>query len=275
MLGIVGIIAVLTVLGISLVVTRLATVALILTGLSREAASFQARSAFTGTGFTTAEAEKVVNHPVRRRIVMLLMILRSAGLVSILISLILSFGGSGDEISRIYRLLWLIGGILVLWIMAGSRFIDRYLTRVIEWALRRWTDLDVRDYQSLLKLSGAYMVKEIAVREGDWLADKTLRECRLTEEGVIVLGIYRQDGEYVGAPKAGTKIYPDDQLILYGRAKTLGELDTRKADVQGQRAHDQSVSEHRLHVSEQEEKEKKHRRRRGEEKRRRSESEPG
>lgn len=58
-------------------------------------------------------------------------------------------------------------------------------------------------------------------------------------------------------------------------ALTLGELDTRKADVQGQRAHDQSVSEHRLHVSEQEEKEKKHRRRRGEEKRRRSESEPG
>jgi len=63
MVGIVGIIALLTVLALSLVVTRIATVALAATGLSREAAQLQARSAFTGTGFTTAEAEKVVDLP--------------------------------------------------------------------------------------------------------------------------------------------------------------------------------------------------------------------
>jgi len=112
MLGIIGIIAVLTVLGLSLVVTRIATIALGLTGLSREAAAFQSRSAFTGTGFTTREAEKVVNHPVRRRIIMLLMIIRSAGIVSIIISLILSFGGSEGEAERFYRLMGLIGGSL-------------------------------------------------------------------------------------------------------------------------------------------------------------------
>ena len=70
MLGIVGVIAFLTVLGLSLFITRLATIALTYTGLSREAARFQARSAFTGTGFTTSEAERVVDHPVRRRIIM-------------------------------------------------------------------------------------------------------------------------------------------------------------------------------------------------------------
>lgn len=79
MIGVIGIIASLTVLGLSLVVTRLATTALHLTGLSWEAANFQARSAFTGTGFTTAEAEKVTGHPVRRRIITWLMIARSAG----------------------------------------------------------------------------------------------------------------------------------------------------------------------------------------------------
>jgi hypothetical protein len=67
MSGIVGIIALLTVLVLSLLITRVATVALTMTGLSQEAARFQARSAFTGTGFTTKEAEDVVNHPVRRR----------------------------------------------------------------------------------------------------------------------------------------------------------------------------------------------------------------
>jgi hypothetical protein len=65
MVGIVGIIASLTVLGLSLIITRIATTALSLTGLSWEAARFQARSAFTGTGFTTTEAERVVDHPVR------------------------------------------------------------------------------------------------------------------------------------------------------------------------------------------------------------------
>jgi hypothetical protein len=69
MIGIIGVIAFLTVLALSMLITGLATSALSMTGLSRESARFQARSAFTGTGFTTQEAEKVVNHPVRRRII--------------------------------------------------------------------------------------------------------------------------------------------------------------------------------------------------------------
>ena len=60
----------LLVVAISLLVTRVATVMLTATGLSREVARFQARSAFTGAGYTTTESESVVNHPVRRRIVM-------------------------------------------------------------------------------------------------------------------------------------------------------------------------------------------------------------
>jgi Trk-type K+ transport system membrane component len=56
MVGVVGIIALFTVLALSLFITRLATTALAATGLSWQAARFQARSAFTGTGFTTSEA---------------------------------------------------------------------------------------------------------------------------------------------------------------------------------------------------------------------------
>ena len=258
MLGFIGIIALLTVLGLSLVVTRIATTALSLTGLSREAASFQARSAFTGTGFTTGEAEKVVQHPVRRQIIMLLMVTRSAGLVSIIISLILSFGSSGEESQILYRLLWLVAGVVVLWFAARSRYIDRYLSRIIERALRRWTDLDTRDYQSLLKLSGDYTVKEMSVSEGHWLADKSLRDIRLPEEGVLVLGIYRDSGDYVGAPKADTRIYPGDLLILYGRSEGLRELDQRREDTEGEAARERAVSEQRRHVAEQEAKEAAH-----------------
>ncbi|MGZ3673172.1 MAG: potassium transporter TrkA, partial [Ktedonobacterales bacterium] len=50
----VALVSFLLVLTLSLIIERIATVALTLTGLSRDAAAFQARSAFTGTGFTTS-----------------------------------------------------------------------------------------------------------------------------------------------------------------------------------------------------------------------------
>lgn len=257
MLGIIGIIASLTVLGLSLVVTRIATTALSLTGLSWEAARFQARSAFTGTGFTTSESEKVVSHPVRRKIIMGLMIARSAGLITIIVSLIISFAdGNGNESSRLVRLIWLIGGVGVLWLLARSKYIDRWVRRVIEKALNNWTELEIRDYDELFKLSGDYSVREVKVEKDDWLAEKKLRECRLNKEGVLVLGIYRADGSYVGAPIAETKIYTEDTLILYGRSGVLENLDARRADARGEADHEKAMSEHRKEEAEQVEKER-------------------
>ncbi len=57
-----GIYSLLITLAVSLIVTRIAAVALMSTGLSREAARFKARSAFSGVGFTTSEAETIVYH---------------------------------------------------------------------------------------------------------------------------------------------------------------------------------------------------------------------
>lgn len=87
------VISLLVVITLSILCTRIATVALVHTGLSREVARFQARSAFTGVGFTTGESEKVIRHPVRRRIVMALMWLGNVGIMSAIFSLILTFVG--------------------------------------------------------------------------------------------------------------------------------------------------------------------------------------
>ncbi len=77
-------------LSLSVLVIRVASVALRLTGLSDDIARFQALSAFTGTGFTTLEAEAIVNYPVRRRIVSSLMIVGNLGLVTVLATLVVS-----------------------------------------------------------------------------------------------------------------------------------------------------------------------------------------
>jgi Trk-type K+ transport system membrane component len=52
-----------------LLIYWLGSIALEATGLERSKARFQTLSALTGTGFTTRQAESVVNHPKRRRIV--------------------------------------------------------------------------------------------------------------------------------------------------------------------------------------------------------------
>ena len=259
MIPLVGIIAFFTVLCLSLMVTKIATIALTYTGLSRQAALFQARSAFTGTGFTTREAEKVVDHPLRRQIIMALMVARSAGLVTIVLSLILSFAES-PEFSRLARLGWVGGGAVVLWLLAQSRFVDRMLSRAVHWSLRRWTDLDTRDYARLLNVYGPYQVNEFRVKEGDWLAGKRLADCRLPDEGVSVLGIYREDGTYVGVPRMNTEIYAGDTVVLYGRSKVLRELTFRQNDPDGEQAHEKAVEDQRDHDSKQERDDRQYRR---------------
>lgn len=238
-----GLISLFIIVLLSLLVTRVATVALTLTGLSRDTAKFQARSALTGVGFTTSESEQVVQHPVRRRILMLLMLLGNAGAVSVIASLILSFVDVGGVNEGLARIFFLALGMGALWFIAASDWIEERMSRMIEWALRSWTNLEGRDYAALLHLTQDYSVKELHVRQDDWLADKNLAELNLGDEGVIVLGILRQDGSYVGAPTGASEVCPGDVLILYGREKLLQELDERKSDAAGEEAHYKAVAE--------------------------------
>jgi hypothetical protein len=232
----------LIVVTLSLLMTRIAAVALVYTGVSVELAEFQARSAFTGVGFTTNESEQIVTHPVRRRIVFLLMLLGNAGIVTAVSSLILTFINAETPQAWGVRLLLLGLGLFLLWVVATSAFAERYLSRLIRWALQRWTQLDARDYVNLLHLSGDYSVTELKIEPGDWVSDRKLAELHLRQEGVLVLGIQRSDGGYVGAPKGETMVYPGDTMLIYGRGGLLEELSERKAGILGERAHQKAVA---------------------------------
>jgi hypothetical protein len=235
---------------LSILVTKIATTALIYTGLSRETARFQARSAFSGVGFTTSEAENVVNHPVRRRILMLLMLFGNAGIITVIASVVLTFMDIELFGAGWWRLLLLLGGLLALWWFSASRWVDLRLSRLINWALKHYTSLDVRDYASLLHMAGEYRVTELLVEPDDWLANKTLEELRLQDEGVMILGITRKKGPYIGAPDGSTKILSGDILILYGRIPALDNLDTRRQGKRGDREHEMAIEEYKEVVEE-------------------------
>src|SRR3954452_2364914 len=237
-----ALISVFVVSAISIVITRIGAIALTHTGLSREVARFQARSAFLGVGFTTVEAEAVVNHPVRRRIVSALILLGNVGIVSAGASLVLSFTrATGQQAAARAAVLAL--GLLALVLLVRLPVVSRALSHVIDAALRRWTDLEVRDYEELLELAGDYGVMELLVEEGDWLAGHTLAELGLRDEGVVVLGLRRPGGDYVGAPGSLTVIRPGDTLTIYARSARLCELDERRPGAQGDRAHRDAVAE--------------------------------
>ena len=244
-------IALIVVLALSLLVIRIATVALALTGLSEELARFQTQSAFLGVGFTTKESESIVNHPVRRRIISVVMVLGRAVFATAVSALILSFMSTGGSKDRLFRLIYITAGVLILWIIFTSDWIGRRLSRLISMALRRWTKLDVRDYASLLHFSGNYKVTETLVEPKDWVADKDLGELDLPKEGVLVLGIQRADRTYVGAPTGKTRLYENDTMILYGQQEALVELDRRRAGHAGDNAHKKAVAKQQIVVKEQ------------------------
>jgi hypothetical protein len=248
MLSLVPAFIVLIVLFVSLLVVRVASAALVMTGISRDLAQFQALSAFTGSGFTTRESEEIVNHPVRRRIAMFLMLAGNAGIVLAISSVVMSFVDIKDRDdwydAAWVRMLFLFAGVTLLFFLSRSRLIGEIIFRINTWFLRHWTRIEVHDYTRLLRLSHDYIVSEVHIHKSDWLAGKTLAESQLASEGVLVLGIERDDGKYIGAPRGVSRIQAGDILILYSTHEQMMSLVDRRADMIGNLQHVMAVTKH-------------------------------
>lgn len=221
-----AVISLLIILAVSFFVVRVGTVALMMTGLSEEVASFQSLSAFSGVGFTTSEAESVVVSQARRSIIKTLIRLGSAGVVTVISSLILSFTGTEAQTGR--RILVIAIGLMVLAMLSQSRAFQSLITPLIRTALRRVGFMDLQDYASILHVTEGYGIAEMQISPDSWLSGRTLRELRLNTEGVSVLGAMRRGSEYIGAPPPQYTFAAGDRIIAYGRHARLAELAARK-----------------------------------------------
>lgn len=235
----------------SILITRFATIALVHTGLSQQAAQFQARSAFTGVGYTTRESERIVGHPVRRRIIMLLMLMGNVGIISVLASLVLAFvddqAGTSDWVIKISTLL---GGVTILWLLSKSKWVDRALSKWINHLLIKYTDIKVRDYAGILHLSGDYEITEMLVEKDHWMTNENLEKLNLRQEGLNLIGVERDDGSYIGLPSGDTLIMEGDTLILYGKESALKRLNERRRNFEGHLSHQEAIEAHRKDLEE-------------------------
>jgi hypothetical protein len=151
-------------LSLSIFVTRVAAVALRITGLDESSARFQSLSAFSGTGFTTRESESIVNYPIRRRIIMVLMILGNFGMVSVFATLVMSLViTEGDTDAVIRQVIWPLGGLLLLWVLILNKRADRIMCAFVARILESTTFLGKRSFHRLLQVSDGYSVCEHSV----------------------------------------------------------------------------------------------------------------
>lgn len=227
------------VITLALGAVRMGTLALQRTGLSRESASFQAQSAFMGVGFTTSESETVVNHPVRRRILRMLMWGGYSGITVTVSTVVSGVGSSDGHLLRFLGLMLVTAGVLLsVWQITSVRELaDRLLTVVVA----RIPHLEVIDFEELLEFDKGYTVAQLHVDRNRWMTGRTLRDLRLADEGVLVLSVTRASGATIGTPEADTTLEVGDRILTYGHQEGLERLRSRTADSRGEVERQESV----------------------------------
>ena len=211
---------------VSLLLVRLGTNALMLTGMSQSAATFQAASGFFGVGFTTKEAEMIVEHPVRRRIVLHLIVAGNIGLTSALAALIVTFVQEKDQpaMSVLAMIAFLICGVVALAVVLNIPIVRKPLDSVMRFSLRKVGVDRPLDYEMLLRVREGFCVSDVEISKGHKMAGKSLKESRPSEVGIVVLGIYHNGERFEGAPDKDAAINPGDIIMVYGTEEAVQEL---------------------------------------------------
>jgi ABC-type multidrug transport system fused ATPase/permease subunit len=204
---------------VSFIVVRIGGFALQLTGMEPDVARFQALSAFSGTGFTTREAERVVGHRIRRRIVTTLIVLGNAGMVTVIATLVASFTQAGGYAWFFIRLAIIIGGIFGLYQLiirshVGQRILDRLQRPIVKRILRT-----APVAEEIFHVEKDWAISLILIRGSSNSIGQSVAE--ITAEGDIeILGINRA-GTYLTRPSRQEKIMQGDRLLVYANRKAV------------------------------------------------------
>jgi uncharacterized membrane protein YuzA (DUF378 family) len=204
-------------LSVSVFIVRVAAVALRITGLSDSGARFQALSAFTGTGFTTTEAEMVVNYPIRRRIVSLLMIVGNMGLVTVFATVVVSFVRTDGEAGAVAsQVAWLLAGLALLWFLILNGTADRIMCSFIGRVLEATTFLGKRRFHRLAQVGDGISICEHRFAE-NLPGDKvTALTSTLADLNLKLLAVRRSSGGLVVGTDVPGPVGHGDSLIVLG-----------------------------------------------------------
>jgi len=203
---------------LSFLIVRAGAIALMMTGVERERANFQALSAFSRAGFTTREAEMVINNPRRRRIISWLIILGNAGLVAIIVT-----ATSSIATSRGYQLpvaiLVIILGIFVLYLLVNRTGFRRKWESFIENRLIKSRFIqDVTE--ELLDLTEGNGIIRVIIDKDSVFINRSLSEITMPRNEYCIVGIQR-GRSWISLPESQETINKGDRLLIYGNTNEI------------------------------------------------------
>jgi hypothetical protein len=217
--GLILVIPVVASIFVSYLIVRAGAVALMLTGLDTTRARFQALSAFTGTGFTTMEAESVIDDPGRRRIISWLMILGNAGIASVIVSVASSIITSEGCLIWV-DILAIVIGVFIMYQLIRRNFLARSFDSFIEKRIVK-AGVSGIETEQLFLLGGSNGLVRVFVRRQLQITGKTLLQLNLTSEhNLSVLGIERK-GSWINFPASSEVVMEGDKLIIYGNVQEV------------------------------------------------------
>ncbi len=224
----------------SFVIVRIGAIGFQLTGLEWSLAKFQALSCFTGTGFTTREAELVTGNKQRRQIATFLIILGHAGFVT----MVATFAGSlmpaqavTEKIQKpllpfsippglapLVNLAILVIAVYVIYRVFSNRKYAGKLTKLLRNRIVKRELFKRVSFEELLVATGGYGISRVKVTQSAFggMIGKGLSELQLRQKDITVLAIIRGE-ETIPNPTAKNKINLEDELICFGRLEDIKE----------------------------------------------------
>jgi hypothetical protein len=203
----------------SFLIVRAGAAALIITGMEESQARFQALSAFSGTGFTTKEAESVVNHPLRRRVVIWMIILGNAGVVTVIVTSTSSLVTSKRHHLPFIPLILIAGIFLIYKVGTNKGFIERW-EDFIKKRFSRAKAFEEPDTDDLLHSDEGYGVARITIRKGSAWLGKPLFQFAAGQKPISILGIERGE-KWIPVPRPEELAVENDRLIVYGALEMI------------------------------------------------------
>jgi hypothetical protein len=221
---------------VSFVAVRVGAIAFQLTGLEWSLAKFQALSCFSGTGFTTKEAELVTGNKQRRKIASVLIILGNAGLVIMIATLAGSLVPQETILSKLsesflpfsvpaYLVVWVNLAIIIVVVYSIYRIFthEKFVRKMTNFLRKKIIKKEIFQrvsFEELLLATGGYGISRISIRAGSPVLDKTLANSGLREQDIMVLATVRGI-ETIPNPPANMKILLGDELICFGKLENI------------------------------------------------------
>jgi len=203
------------------------SIVLKLTGLELSKARFQVISILTHTGFTTRESELIVQHPTRRKIASVLMIVSYVAqitLITLLFNVITQ--ATKNILSTVIALVVMVAFVVLV---TQSKKLSNWFDQITEKLLKNRIQKSASGnrIEQVLNLSPEFSIYELIVDTDSFVCEKKLSELKLKEHFIQILKIDR-GSEMIDFPQADTRLLAGDRLIVYGKIDSLTEMIMQK-----------------------------------------------